>query len=265
MQDTRRSQGHVLLDARASRGRKAARPDHRRRGRGPRGEVPRVRGPEDIDDAGETRHRGLEEAHLPNHEGERPGQRILEEEAPAFRLEAERGPAAEPARQALRRARAPHPCRRRPDVRAHRAEVELRLSAGRPLHRDIVGHSVGDRRDSGLVKAAFATVGFPPPVRHPGFPYGPRKRVRQRLDRRDARGIRHREVPAGEGLPVRQRRDRVGQQQPEEGLVHRESLPDTEHLRQRVNEWVRSCNNARIHSTLGYMSPVEFREAGLSL
>lgn len=49
------------------------------------------------------------------------------------------------------------------------------------------------------------------------------------------------------------------------GLVHRESFPDTEHLRQRVNEWVWSCSNARIHSTLGYMSPVEFREAGLSL
>lgn len=49
------------------------------------------------------------------------------------------------------------------------------------------------------------------------------------------------------------------------GLVHRESFPDTEHLRQRVNERVRFYNNARIHSTLGYMSPVEFREAGLSL
>ena len=43
------------------------------------------------------------------------------------------------------------------------------------------------------------------------------------------------------------------------GLAHCESLPDTKHLRQRVNEWVRSCNNARIHSTLGYMSLVEFR------
>ena len=132
MRDTKRSQGHVLLGARASRGRKAARPDHRRRGQGSRGGVPRVRGPEDKDDAGEARHRGLEEAHLPNHDGERPGQRVLEEEAPAFRLEVEQGPAADPARQALRRARAPHPCRRRPDVRAHRAEVELRLPAGQP-------------------------------------------------------------------------------------------------------------------------------------
>ena len=41
-----------------------------------------------------------------------------------------------------------------------------------PCSREIVGHSVGDRRDSGLVKAAFATVGFPCPTsrsstRHP--------------------------------------------------------------------------------------------------
>lgn len=49
------------------------------------------------------------------------------------------------------------------------------------------------------------------------------------------------------------------------GLVHRESFPDTEHLRQRVNEWVWFYNNTRIRSTLDYMSPVEFREAGLSL
>lgn len=82
-------------------------------------------------------------------------------------------------------------------------------------NREIVGHSVGDRRDSDLVKAAFATVGFP--ARYPGFPHGPRKRASQRLSRRDAQGLRHREVPVGEGLPVRQRRDRVRQQQPEEG------------------------------------------------
>lgn len=49
------------------------------------------------------------------------------------------------------------------------------------------------------------------------------------------------------------------------GLVHRESFPDIGHLWQRANEWVWFYSNTRIHSTLGYMSPVEFREAGLSL
>lgn len=93
---------------------------------------------------------------------------------------------ATPARQALRRARAPHPCRRRPDVRAHRAEVELRLPAGRPLQPR-------DRRALGRRQARLRPgeggVRHRAPVRHQGLPHGPRKRVRQRLDRRDARGF----------------------------------------------------------------------------
>ena len=30
-------------------------------------------------------------------------------------------------------------------------------------------------------------------------------------------------------------------------LIHRESFPDTERLRQKVNEWVHFCKNTRIH------------------
>ena len=53
---------------------------------------------------------------------------------------------------------------------------------------------------------------------------------------------------------------------PKRGLIHRESFPDTEHLRQKVSEWVWFYNNVRIHSTLGYMGSVELRGgAGLSL
>ena len=36
---------------------------------------------------------------------------------------------------------------------------------------------------------------------HRGIPHGPRQRVRQRRDRPDARGLRHREVAVGQGLP----------------------------------------------------------------
>ncbi|MBP3223274.1 MAG: IS3 family transposase, partial [Actinomycetaceae bacterium] len=36
-------------------------------------------------------------------------------------------------------------------------------------------------------------------------------------------------------------------------------------LRLELNAYVWWYNNKRIHSTLGYMSPVEFREAGMSL
>lgn len=58
----------------------------------------------------------------------------------------------------------------------------------------------------------------------------------------------HREVPVGEGPPIRQRRDRVCQQQPEEGTRpprvvsrHRASAAGG------VNEWVRLYSNTRTH------------------
>lgn len=33
----------------------------------------------------------------------------------------------------------------------------------------------------------------------------------------------------------------------------------------KLSDYVHRCNDFRIHSTLGYMSPVEFRKAGLIL
>ena len=48
-------------------------------------------------------------------------------------------------------------------------------------------------------------------------------------------------------------------------LVHREAFGTTRELRAKFSDYVHWCNNFRIHSTLDYMSPVEFRKAGLSL
>ena len=48
-------------------------------------------------------------------------------------------------------------------------------------------------------------------------------------------------------------------------LVHRETFGTTRELRAKLSDYVHWYNNFRIHSTLGYMSPVEFWEAGLSL
>lgn len=48
-------------------------------------------------------------------------------------------------------------------------------------------------------------------------------------------------------------------------LVHRETFGTTRELRAKLSDNVHWYNNFRIHSTLGYMSPVEFRKAGLSL
>ena len=48
-------------------------------------------------------------------------------------------------------------------------------------------------------------------------------------------------------------------------LVHREAFGTTRELRAKLSDYVHWYNNFGIHSTLGYMSPIEFREAGLSL
>lgn len=130
-----------------------------------------------------------------------------------------------------------------------------------PCNREIVGHSVGDRRDSGPAKAAFATVGFPCPTSRCSTRTAEASSPTPRSTRCRAFGIER--SLSKKGRPHDNAVVKSANNSLKRGLVHRESFPDTEHLKQRVNEWVWFCNNTRIHSTLGCMSPVEFREAGL--
>lgn len=131
-------------------------------------------------------------------------------------------------------------------------------------NREIVGHSVGDRRDSDLVKAAFATVRFP--LSDIQFFHTDRgsEFANASIDEMlEAFGIER--SLSKKGCPYDNAVIESANNCLKRGLIHRKSFPNTEHLRRRVNEWVWFCNNTRIHSSLGYMSPVEFREAGLSL
>ena len=48
-------------------------------------------------------------------------------------------------------------------------------------------------------------------------------------------------------------------------LVRGRAFPSEERLRTEPFDWVNWYNNCRLHSTLGYMTPVGFREAGLIL
>ena len=48
-------------------------------------------------------------------------------------------------------------------------------------------------------------------------------------------------------------------------FVYREQFSGLYDLQVKLNDYVWWYNNERMHSTLGYMSPVEFRKAGLSL
>ena len=48
-------------------------------------------------------------------------------------------------------------------------------------------------------------------------------------------------------------------------LVRGRAFPSEDRLRTELFDWVNWYNNCRLHSTLGYMTPVGFREAGLTL
>lgn len=48
-------------------------------------------------------------------------------------------------------------------------------------------------------------------------------------------------------------------------FVYREQFSSLHDLQAKLNDYVWWYNHERMHSTLGYMSPVEFRNAGLSL
>lgn len=48
-------------------------------------------------------------------------------------------------------------------------------------------------------------------------------------------------------------------------LIYRRAFASLDQLSRELNSYVRCYNEERSHSTLGCMSPVEFRKAGLSL
>lgn len=131
-------------------------------------------------------------------------------------------------------------------------------------NREIVGHSAGPRKDARLVKSAFATLSFPISdieVFHAdrGSEFG-NAEIDLMLE---AFGI-ERSLSA-KGCPYDNAVDESTNRILKAELVHRETFGTTRELRAKLSDYVHWYDNFRIHSTLGYMSPVEFREAGLSL
>ena len=130
--------------------------------------------------------------------------------------------------------------------------------------REIAGHAASGRKDAGPVKAAFATPGFPPTdidvlradrgseFANPGIDdlmeaFDIRRSLSRKDDPYDNAAIE----PA----------NRIQKKE----LVHRRAFADLGRLRRELNPCVRWRSGERMHSTLGYMSPVGFRYAGLPL
>ncbi len=133
-----------------------------------------------------------------------------------------------------------------------------------PCNREMAGCSCGRRKDARLVKAASSDAAFPltdievfhsdrgsefcngevdallsvfgieRSVSRPGNPYD--NAVVESANR-----VLKRELARGR------------------------AFASVERLRAELFDWVNWYNNCRLHSTLGYMTPVGFREAGLTL
>lgn len=130
--------------------------------------------------------------------------------------------------------------------------------------RGIVGRSAGSSKGAKLVKAAFATlespisdIGVSRADRGGGFDNAEIDLVLE------AFGI-ERSLSA-KGCPYDNAVDESTNKILKAELVYRGSFSDLRDLQAKLSDYVRWCNNFRIHSTLGYMSPVEFRKAGLIL
>lgn len=131
-------------------------------------------------------------------------------------------------------------------------------------NREIVGHSAGPRKDARLVKSAFATLSFPISDIEVFHTDRGSEFDNAEIDLMlEAFGI-ERSLSA-KGCPYDNAVDESTNRILKAELVHRETFGTTRELRAKLSDYAHWYNNFRIHSTLGYMSPVEFREAGLSL
>lgn len=131
-------------------------------------------------------------------------------------------------------------------------------------NREIVGHAAADRKDSRLVKSSFATLDFPISdidVFHTdrGSEFD-NAEIDELLE---AFSIRR--SLSKKGCPYDNAVDESVNKTLKEEFVYQESFTSLYDLQIKLNDYVHWYNHIRLHSTLGYMSPVEFREAGLSL
>lgn len=131
-------------------------------------------------------------------------------------------------------------------------------------NREIVGHAASERKDAALVMAAFATVAFPLydiSVFHTdrGSEFD-----NQRIDEMlEVFGIER--SLSKKGCPFDNAVDESTNKSLKAEMVWGEEFADLRELQVRLNDYVWWYNNERLHSTLNYMSPVEFRLAGMSL
>ena len=131
-------------------------------------------------------------------------------------------------------------------------------------NREIVGCSCGRRKDARLVKAAFSSVAFPLADIEVFHSDRGSEFCNGEIDALlSAFGI-ERSV-SRPGNPYDNAVVESANRMLKRELVRGRAFASEEHLRTELFDWVSWYNNRRLHSTLGYMTPVGFREAGLIL
>ena len=133
-----------------------------------------------------------------------------------------------------------------------------------PCNREIVGHSSGPGKDARPVKPAFATLSLPISDIEVFHMDRGSEFDNAEIDLMlEAFGIEG--SLSAKGRPHGNDVDESADGIPRAELARREAFGTTRELRAKLSDYVHRHDNFRIHSTLGYMSPVEFRKAGPSL
>ena len=133
------------------------------------------------------------------------------------------------------------------------------------LHnREIAGQAASGRKDARPVKAAFATLGFPltdiDVFRADRGSEFANSDIDDPLEAFDIRRSLSRKGNPYDNAAI-ESADRILKKE----LVYRRAFADLGRLRRELNPCVRWRSGAGTHSALGCMSPVGFRNAGLSL
>lgn len=131
-------------------------------------------------------------------------------------------------------------------------------------NREIVGHAAGEHKDAKLVKSAFATVSFP--LTDIDVFHTDRGGEFDNIaidDMLEAFDIKR--SLSKKGCPYDNAVDESTNKILKAEFIYKERFSTLYELQLKLNDYVHWYNHFRLHSKLGYMSPVEFRKAGLSL
>lgn len=131
-------------------------------------------------------------------------------------------------------------------------------------NREIVGHAAGERKDARLVKSSFATLDFP--ISDIDVFHTDRGSEFDNAEIDELLEVFSiRRSLSKKGCPYDNAVDESVNKTLKEEFVYQEAFASLHDLQVKLNDYVHWYNKIRLHSTLGYMSPMEFREAGLCI